>query len=226
MNYQLLMNTMLFRGMSAEEIKAILACLGAYEKKYRKDEVIYSAGECVENIGFVLSGSVNITIEDMWGSSTILGRSAPGQLFAETYACIPGEPLMVNAIAGENSEIMFLNARRMMTTCQNACPYHNKLIQNMLKISAMKNLALSRRSVHTSSKSIRARLISYLSEQSRRSASSQFTIPFNRQQLADYLGVDRSAMSNELSKMQRDGLLTYRKSTFCLKQDSGQADRI
>jgi len=218
MNYQFLTNTMLFRGMSAEEIASVLSCLGAYEKKYRKDEIIYHAGECIENIGFVLSGSVNITIEDMWGNSTILGRSAPGQLFAETYACIPGEPLMVNAIASENSEIMFLNAMRIMTTCKNACPYHNKLIQNLLKISALKNLALSRRSVHTSSKSIRSRLLSYLSEQSRRSASCQFTIPFNRQQLADYLSVDRSALSNELSKMQKDGLLTYSKNSFCLKQ--------
>jgi CRP-like cAMP-binding protein len=169
-------------------------------------------------MGLVLSGSVNISIDDMWGKSTILVHADPGQLFAETYACIPGEPLMVNVTASEKADILFLNAAKLMTTCKNACPYHNRLIQNLLQISAVKNLALSRRSVHTSPKSIRGRLVSYLSEQAKRSGSYQFTIPFNRQQLAEYLGVDRSAMSNELSKMQKDGIVDFDRNRFTLKQ--------
>ena len=219
MDYKFLTGTMLFRGTGTDEAKAMLSCLGAYEKQYCKGEIIYRAGECTENMGLVLSGNVNISIDDMLGNSTILGHSAPGQLFAETYACIPGEPLMVNVTASEKSSILFLNAARLMKTCKNACSYHSLLIQNLLRISAVKNLALSRRSVHTSSKSIRGRLISYLSEQARTSGSSEFTIPFNRQQLADYLGVDRSAMSNELSKMQKDGIITFDRSNFLLKQD-------
>lgn len=165
----------------------------------------------------VLSGSVNIEIDDLWGSKTILGHAEPGQLFAETYACIPGEPLMVSVVASERCEVLFLNAARLLTTCSNSCTHHNKLIRNLLQISAGKNLSLSRRSLHTAPKSIRSRLLSYLSEQAKQSGGYQFTIPFNRQQLADYLGVDRSAMSNELSKMRRDGLLTFEKNQFSLR---------
>jgi CRP-like cAMP-binding protein len=218
MDYRFLTNTMLFRGTSEEEAKGMLKCLGTFERRFEKGKIIYRAGECVSNMGLVLSGSVNISIDDMWGKSTILVHADPGQLFAETYACIPGEPLMVNVTASEKADILFLNAAKLMTTCKNACPYHNRLIQNLLQISAVKNLALSRRSVHTSPKSIRGRLVSYLSEQAKRSGSYQFTIPFNRQQLAEYLGVDRSAMSNELSKMQKDGIVDFDRNRFTLKQ--------
>lgn len=125
---------------------------------------------------------------------------------------------MVNAVSAEKSNILLLNAARLITTCGNACANHSKLIRNLLQLSAQKNLALSRRSLHTSAKSVRGRLLSYLSEQAKQRGSYQFTIPFNRQQLADYLNLDRSALSNELSKMQNDGILTYERSYFSLKQ--------
>ena len=217
MDYGFLTDTTLFHGIDKEDIKEMLSCLDAKEKHYKKGTLIYGAGEIVRKMGLVLSGSVNISIDDMWGNCMLLGHAEAGQLFAETYACIPDEPLMVNVTSNENSDILFLNASRMMTPCGNACEYHCRLIQNLLYISAMKNLALSRRSVHTSSKSIRGRLISYLSEQARRSGSSHFTIPFDRQQLADYLGADRSALSHELSKMQADGLIVFKKNDFLLK---------
>ena len=216
MNYSFLTNTMLFRGTSAEEAKAMLGCLGSHEKLYEKGNIIYHVGEYVDSMGMVLSGSVNIEIDDLWGNRTILGHVEAGGLFAETYACVPGEPLLVNVVACEKSEVLFLGVSRLLTTCANSCTYHNKLIQNLLQISAQKNLALSRRSLHTSPKSIRGRLLSYLSEQAKQNGSYQFTIQFNRQQLADYLGVDRSAMSNELSKMQREGLLAFDKNNFSL----------
>ena len=216
MNYSFLTNTMLFRGTSAEEAEAMLGCLGSRERIYEKGSIIYHAGEYVGSMGMVLSGSVNIEIDDLWGNKTILGHVEAGGLFAETYACVPGEPLMVNVVACEKSEVLFLGVSRLLTTCSNSCAHHNKLIQNLLQISAQKNLALSRRSLHTSPKSIRGRLLSYLSEQAKQNGSYQFTIPFNRQQLADYLGVDRSAMSNELSKMQNEGLLTFEKNNFSL----------
>ena len=216
MDYQFLINTMLFSGMSADEARCILSCLDAREKRYKKGDIIFHTGDSIDCMGFILSGSVDIIIDDMWGNSTILGRADEGELFAETYACISGEPLMVDVAANEKCEILFLNAQKLMRTCKNACQFHNRLIQNLLSIFAVKNLELSKRSVFTSSRSIRARLISYLSEQSRHSGSYQFTIPFNRQQLADYLGVDRSALSNELSKMQNEGILHYEKNAFVL----------
>jgi CRP-like cAMP-binding protein len=168
MNYQFLTTTNLFRGMSMTEAKSILSCLNANEKQYKKGEIIYYNGESIKNIGFIMSGSVNISIDDLWGNSAIIGHSEPGQLFAEVYACIPSEPLMVNVTACENCDILFLNASRLMTTCKNACPFHNQLIRNLLQITASKNLALSLRNVHILSKSIRGRLSSYLSEQAKK----------------------------------------------------------
>lgn len=218
MNFLFLTKTLLFRGTTEAEIEAMLQCLGACSKPFKKGEIIYRAGEAVESMGLVLSGSVNIESDDIWGNKSILSHVESGQIFAETYACIPGEPLMVNVTAAEKADVLFLNTARLFQTCSNACAHHNKLIKNLLQISAQKNLALSRRILHTSSKSIRGRLLSYFSEQAVQNGGYQFTIPFNRQQLADYLGVDRSAMCSELSKMQSDGILTYEKNTFVLKR--------
>ena len=219
MNYSFFSNTAVFRGINADEAKEMLGCLNSCEKEYDKGETILHAGDCTDKIGMVLSGSVNIEIDNIWGNKTILGHVEAGQLFAESYACVPGEPLMVSVVAMEKSSVMFINTSRLFAPCQNACVHHNKMIRNLLQISAQKNLSLSRRSLHTSSKSIRGRLMSYLSEQAKINGSYQFKIPFNRQQLADYLGVDRSAMSNELSKMQNEGMLDFEKSRFSLKFD-------
>ena len=212
-----LSNTPLFRGVSPEEVEQMLPCLGASERSFGKDEVIFRAGDTVQSMGLVLSGCVRIENDDVWGNRSILDQLEPGQIFAETYACIPGEPLMVNAVAGAPTQVLFLDAARLLRICPDACPHHAKLIRNLLAVSAQKNLTLSRRIFHTSPKTIRGRLLSYLSYQARRQGSYQFSIPFNRQQLADYLGVDRSALSAELGKMQRDGLLTVEKNRFVLK---------
>ena len=216
MDHQFLAKTILFRGISSEEIGSMLGCLGAVTKRFPKGDVIYRAGDAVSAVGLVLSGSVSIENDDVWGNKSILDRAGPGQVFGETYACVPGEPLMVSVVAAEEAEILFLDVSRILHVCSIACEFHSKLIRNLLAISAQKNLNLSRRIFHTSSKSIRGRLMSYLSFQAARQGSREFTIPFNRQQLADYLSVDRSAMSNELSKMQREGLLRVERSHFIL----------
>lgn len=218
MDYSFLSKTILFRGSTPEETEKMLTCLGAEQKQFSKNAVIYHAGDTVQSMGLVLSGSVIIENDDLWGNRSILNYIGPGQIFAETYASIPGEPLMVNVVAAEPVDVLFLNTGRILKTCPNTCSHHSKLIRNLLTVTAQKNLNLSRRILHTSAKSIRGRLLSYLSFQASREGSYQFTVPFNRQQLADYLGVDRSAMSNELSKMQKDGILTVEKNLFCLKE--------
>ena len=218
MNYNFLSKTALFRGTKETEVKDMLSCLSCYSKIYDKNQTIYQAGENVESLGLVLYGGVNIELDDLWGNKSIFSHVEAGQIFAETYACLPGERLMVNVVASEKSEILFLNTKKIMQTCPNSCAYHHNLIYNLLQISAEKNLELSSRIIHTSSKSIRDRLLSYFSQQALQNGSYNFTIPFNRQQLADYLNVERSAMSNELSKMQKDGLLSYEKNSFKLKQ--------
>lgn len=224
MDFQFLSETVLFKGASAEETEKMLSCMGAEEKNYDKGAVIYHAGDIVHSMGLVLWGCVNVESDDLWGNKSILNHIEKGQIFAETYACIPDEPMMVNVVAQEKSGVLFMNTSRLLSTCPNTCAYHSRLVQNLLSVTARKNLNLSRRILHTSSKSIRGRLISYLSFQAAEQRSRHFTIPFNRQQLADYLGVDRSAMSNELSRMQKDGLLTVNKNTFYLIENGGILD--
>lgn len=218
MNTFFLANTPLFHGIKEDEIKEMLSCLNAREHSYRKDEVIFRAGSSVGEIGLILSGSVNIVVNFYWGSSHIFGHVSKGQVFAENYAAIPGKELICDIVSCEETEVLFLNMRNMLTTCQRGCAFHTRIIQNMLRIAAQKNLNLSTRMMHTASKSLRERLLSYLSEQALEHGSTHFTIPFDRQQLADYLAVDRSAMSNELSKMQKDGLITYHRNEFTLNE--------
>jgi len=216
MNTFFLTNTPLFHGISENEISELLSCLGVKERKFKKDEIVFRAGSSISEIGLVESGSVNIVVNFHWGNSHILGHIGKGQVFAESYAAIPGKELLCDVVTCEETEVLFLNMRNMLTTCQRGCSFHTRIIQNMLRISAQKNLNLSSHMMHTASKSLRERLLSYLSEQALEHGSSHFTIPFDRQQLANYLAVDRSAMSNELSKMQKDGLITYHKSEFKL----------
>ena len=222
MDFNFLSKTLLFRGITAEEIENMMGCLDGRCKHYGKGEMIYRAGDVIQSLGMVLSGGVYIENDDIWGNKSILDHAVPGQVFAETYACIAGEPLMVSVVAAEAVDVLFLNIGQGLQTCSQNCSYHGMLIKNLLFISAQKNLNLSRRIFHTSSKSIRGRLLSYLSYQATRQGSLEFDIPFNRQQLADYLSVDRSAMSNELSKMQKEGLLTFNKNHFCLKGEASE----
>jgi len=211
-----LSKTVLFRGSTPEEVRSMLECLNAQQRHFGRSSIIYHAGDVVTSIGMVLSGNVYIETDDVWGNKSILDKAGPGQVFAETYACVPGEPLMISVVAAEPSEILFLDVGRILHTCSNACGFHSKLIRNLLIIASQKNLNLSRRIFHTSSKTIRGRLLSYLSFQATQQGSREFDLPFNRQQLADYLSVDRSALSNELSKMQKDGLIRVDRSHISL----------
>lgn len=212
-----LSNTQLFRGLEEAEITSLLGCLNATTRSFQKGEVILSEGNITENIGILLSGLAVISCNDIWGNTSILGHVAPGSVFAEVYACIPGEPMFVTVSAAEDTSILFMNVGRVLATCPHACPSHTRLVRNLLTVCAHRNLQLSQRIQHTSSKSIRGRLMSYFSECAKHAGSNSFLIPYNRQQLADYLNVDRSTMCNELSKMQKDGIIEYSKNQFLLK---------
>ena len=219
MDTSLLAQSALFRGANPDEIEAMLGCLAAQTRRYGKGALIYGAGQTVTALGLVLRGSVLIQSEDAWGRATVMDSLGPGQIFAETYACTPGEPLMVNVLAAEPCEVLFLQVARVLAE-DDGCPHQRRLVRNLLTLFAQKNLTLSRKIFHTSAKTIRERLLSYLSDQAIRAQSRSFSIPFDRQQLADYLNVDRSALSNELSKMQREGLIQVRRNQFVLCAES------
>ncbi len=220
MNYGFLSETKLFGGIKAEEIKEALDCLSGYEKSFKKGEIIYRTGQTVTDMGLVEEGSVNITVNLYWGSSIILGNIEKGEIFAETYAAVSGKEMLCDAVAAEDCRVLFINVGKLLNVCKSACGFHQKIIHNLLRISAMKNLNLSARMLHTAPKTIRGRLISYFSQMAAETGSREFTIPFSRQELADYIGVDRSALSAELSKMQKDGILTYRKNEFKLNKNT------
>ena len=217
MNGIQLAQTPLFRGIAPEEAERLLAALGAGTRRFRRGETILRAGDTVSSLGLVLSGSVLVARDDFWGDTAVLARVGPGQVFAETYACTPGEPLMVHVTAAEPAEVLFLRADRLLAVERGADPAQGTLVRNLLALSAQKNLTLSRKIFHTAPKTIRGRLLSYLSDQAVRAGSRSFSIPFDRQQLADYLGVERSALSHELGKMRREGLLRFRKNFFQLE---------
>ncbi len=218
MDLDFLTQTQLFRDIPVGELSGLLNCLRAVRRQYEKGAVLCSAGERTASIGLVLSGSVHIESDDVWGNKSILSSVGPGQVFAETYACLPDEPLMVSVTAAEDTAVLFLHAPHMLAPCTQTCICHAQLIRNLLFVSARKNLELSRRAFHTAPKTIRGRLLSYLSMQAIRTGSDSFSIPFDRQQLADYLGVDRSALSAELGRMRREGLLDFRKNWFHLRR--------
>ena len=191
--------------------------LNKITKKYKKGAPVYLAGTPVTDIGIVLYGTVQIENNDLWGNKNIISLAHTGEVFAEAYACVPGEPMMVDVIAMEEAEILFLNVPELFRLSAAGKGEYSHLIHNMTIISARKNLLLSRRILHTSSKKIRDRLLSYLSYQAGLQKNRYIDIPLNRQQLADYLSLDRSALSKELSKMKKEGLLDYHKNSFVLK---------
>ena len=217
MDLDVISQTALFRGCSPSEVEQMLGCLEYTIRAYQKDEIIYSRGKVITEIGIILSGSAQIESDDIWGNRSVLNVIGPGGIFAEAYACVPNEPLMVNVAANDNCEVLFLNMARIFGADENICPFYAKFISNLIVVCAKKNLELSRRIFHTSSKTIRGRLMSYFSQQVSLQKSDRITIPFDRQQLADYLGVDRSALSKELGKMKNDGLLNYHKNQFEIK---------
>lgn len=216
MDVSFLAGTPLFQGCPEEAIKALARQLLFRWARYQKGSVIFREGTAVSDLALVRSGSVQIEYNDFWGNRSILGVVEPGGVFAEAYACIPGEPMLVDAVAGEACEILFVSLDRLLDSGL-VCESQNQVVRNLLKISARKNLQLSWRSLHTAPKTIRGRLMSYFSQQTAAQGSTSIRLPFDRQQLADYLNVDRSALSKELGKMKREGLLDYHKNVFELK---------
>lgn len=214
MNRQHLSKTMLFREMSEKEIEEALTSLSAMEKQYKKGSVILLAGKTTQRLGMVLDGSVTIESNDVWGNRTILSHVGEGHLFAETYALLENAPMLVDVVANGPCRILFLRIDGIRKLTDSSALWTRKFIVNLLSISAHKNLTLSGRSFHTSPKTIRGRVMAYLNSLSLQKGVRSFDIPFDRQQLADYLGVDRTALSKELGKMQRDDLLVVQGRHF------------
>ena len=212
----ILKHTQLFNGVSEEEISSILGCLNAKLKTYEKGEYIFRQGEYISNITVLAKGKLHIQRDDYWGNSNIISTIDVGEMFGEAYVTPNSGAILNNVIAVEDSSVLFFDAKRIITTCPSGCRFHSMVIQNLFFAISDKNRKLVQKLGHMSNRSTRGKLMSYLSEESNRQNSSTFMIPFNRQQLADFLSVDRSAMSNELCKMRDEGLIKFDKSKFTL----------
>ncbi len=211
-----LKRTKLFSGVGEEEIGAMLNCLQARICTYKKGEYVFHQGEHIDNIMVLAEGKLHIQRDDYWGNRSIINMVSAGEMFGEAYAAPESGALMNDVLAVEDSAVIFFDVKRIITVCSAACKFHSIIVQNLFFEISEKNRMLVQKLTFMTKRTTREKLIAYLSEEAKRQNRSEFSIPFNRQQLADFLSVDRSAMSNELCKMRDEGMITFEKNRFVL----------
>ena len=216
MNIDFYEKNILFRDMSRQDIEDALDCLNVYKRSYHKGEQIYRAGSSTSFIGLIYKGSVIVERNDLWGNRSILTSFSEGDFFGEAYAFNPDAVIPVDIIANEETTVFFLEVGRIASHSCNAPRITHKLVVNLLQISLQKNMYLSNRSFLLSAHTMREKILGYLNTAALQNRSREFDIPFDRQQLADFLNIERSALSKELSKMQKEGIIEYRKNHFRL----------
>lgn len=206
----------LFRGIEPGDLSGMLSCLGAVSRKYLKNQSIILAGEEVTSLGIVIAGHVQIVKDDILGNRMIVAGLSAGDIFAETFVCAGIKESPVDVYASDNCSVLWVSIKRIISVCSNACSFHNRLILNILELLATKNLYLNNKMEFLSKRTTREKIMTYLGFQKEMHKSSSFVIPLNRNEMADYLCVDRSAMSRELSKLREEGVIDYHKNQFNL----------
>ncbi|MBR3839986.1 MAG: Crp/Fnr family transcriptional regulator [Erysipelotrichales bacterium] len=204
----------LFSGIDDSNIIPMLGCLGASLRRFEKKEVILSVGSPANYIGIVLTGSVQIIQIDYFGNRSIVASILPSELFGETFACSSAGVMSVDVIANEACDIMFIDCQKVLKSCSNACSFHQQIIFNLMHILANKNLIFHTKIDIISKRTTREKLMAYLLMEAQKHNSNSFEIPYNRQELADYLGVDRSGLSTELGKLEKERKLVYKRNHF------------
>lgn len=212
----ILQQCVLFDTIRPEDILGMMACFHATLKKAKKNETILSEGDPAHYVGIMLTGSANVIKEDFYGNRSIVGRVEAGELFGESFACAGVSSLPVSVVANEDCRYLLIHCQRITVGCANACSFHSQVIFNLLKAVAARNLEFHQKLEITAKRTTREKLMAYLLSQAKEAGSNTFTIPYDRQALADYLGVERSAMSAEISKLRADGVLETDRSRFTL----------
>lgn len=212
--FRILRKCPLFYNIADEDLLPMLDCLGAKVANYDKKETVMAEGEAARYIGIVLSGSAQIIRVDYFGNRSIVADIEPSELFGESFACADIQAIPVSVVANEYSEILFVDCIRITQSCSNACEFHRQMIYNLMKIVATKNLVFHQKIEITSKRSTREKLMAYLLLQAKKNNSNRFEISYDRQELADYLEVDRSGLSAEISKMRKEGIIKSRKNHF------------
>ena len=214
--FDVLRKCILFDGIDNEDLLTMLTCLKPRIESYDKKYTILAEGTPAKYIGIVLSGSAHMIRTDYYGNRSIVSEITPSEIFAEPFACAGVESIPVSVVANEPGEIMLIDCARILHPCSNACGFHNQMIFNLVKSLAGKNLTLHKKIEITSRRSTREKLMTYLSQQAKKASKNSFKIPFDRQELADYLEVERSGLSVEIGKLKKEGILDCNKNNFVL----------
>lgn len=211
-----LLNSPLFRGVPAEEVDTMLPCLAASRRAYKRGERVMRAGAVATRIGVLLDGRLHVEMPDAWGNVSVLESVSPGEPFAVAYACGSKGVLDVDVVADVDSVVATLDVARVLHPCEKQCACHGTLVRNLLVSMSNKNIAMNRRAMATAPKTVRGKILAYLSMQQTLAGSVEFAIPFTQEKLASYLGVDRSTLSAELSALRKEGVIDYKGRTFRL----------
>ena len=211
----------LFKGINENEFESMLSCIGGRFRTYDKGETIIFIGNEMYDVGIVISGEVLVINEDFYGNRSIYMQMKEGESFGESYACAGIEKSPANVVTVTGCEVLFFDIKRSLTTCSSACVFHTRFIKNLLMLIACKNLHLNHKIEFLSKRTIREKLMAYLLEQAKENNSEEFEIRFDRNELADFLYIDRSAMSREMCKMRDDGLITFNKNKFKILNNKG-----
>ncbi len=214
--FPILAGSALFQRIEPTDLPAMLKCLEGRTAHYQGGEAILREGDRADRLGVVLSGGAQVARTDFGGNRSVLTEVGPGEMFAEAFAFAGVDHISVDVTAVGETDVLLLDARRLVHTCSNACEFHNRLILKLLGVMAAKNLTMNRKLQITSRRTTREKLLTYLEMQARQAGSASFTIPFDRQALADFLEVDRSGLSAEIGKLRREGLLESERNSFTL----------
>ena len=214
LDFHALSESPLFAGIPEEDLQRLLACVSPKEKKYKRGSIIFCAGDDVRFVYYILSGSVHIINEDFWGNSSIVETMESDTLFGEAYVFSSTQQHLVSVVAAEDLRVFEINPSSLFSTCSKECSQHSQLVQNALFITSEKIVRLTEKLLHIMQRTLREKLLSYLTKCAQKEKSTSFYIPYSRQELADYLCVDRSALSHELSRLQKTGMILYRKNYF------------
>ena len=212
----ILLETPLFAGIGPEDLSGMLICLGARKQVFQKGSSIFTEGDEAVSMGLVVTGSVLLVRDDIYGNRSILARIGPKQLFGESYAFSREKRLPVSVVAEQEASVLIFDSRRLTSCCHNACAFHNQMIYNLLTMVATKNLLLHQKIQITARRTTREKLMAYLLLLAKEQGSREVTVPYDRQGLADYLEVDRSGLSSEIGKLKKEGILESKKNTFRL----------
>lgn len=215
--FEILSRCPLFDGIEQQDLDNMIGCLNGNTVNIQKGSPVFLEGDPVRFVDVVLFGTVQIIREDYLGNRSVIAILQPGEMFAEVFSCAGFATMPVSAVALTDCEVLLLDCRRVFNSCTNACHFHNQLLKNLLQGMAQKNLELTKKIRYMSKKTTKEKLLAYLFDQAKQQGSSEFVIPHNRQSLADYLGVERSAMSAEISKLKKSGQIDTHGSWFCLK---------